>query len=318
MSQSDLKIGIIGTGAIGGFYGAMLVNGGNDVHFLLRSEYQAVKEKGITISSLVNPELHIHPVQAYQDAADMPKCDWLLVGAKSTADNLGDIIAAAGKPDAKVVLLQNGLNNEDHLRPLLPDSMHLIGGLCYVCLFREGPGLVKHQSNGMIDLGYHSGPAVSKEEQQALLKEGAALLESGNIPTRLLPGVDEARWQKLVWNAPFNGISVVLNAGTQELVGNPASRKLITEMMEEVIAAARARGIDIPDGVIGYMFKGTEIMPDYYPSMYHDWLHKRPMELDALYGELLRLGQEAGCSLPKIEAMLDQLKFLQARYLSNQ
>lgn len=318
MSQSHLKIGIIGTGAIGGFYGAMLANGGNDVHFLLRSEYDAVKEKGITIDSLVNPTLHVHPVQAYKDAADMPKCDWILVGAKSTAGNLGEIIAKAGKPDAKVVLLQNGLNNEDHLRPFLPDTMHLIGGLCYVCLFREGPGLVKHQSNGMIDLGYHSGPATSKDEQQALLQEGAALLESGNIPSRLLPGVDEARWQKLIWNAPFNGISVVLNAGTQELIANPASRKLITEMMEEVIATARARGVGIPDGVIEYMFAGTKAMPDYHPSMYHDWLHKRPMELDALYGELLRLGAEAGCSLPKIEAMLDQLQFIQARYLPNE
>ncbi|UJJ31773.1 putative 2-dehydropantoate 2-reductase [Halopseudomonas maritima] len=318
MSQSNLKIGIIGTGAIGGFYGAMLANGGNDVHFLLRSEYEVVKEKGITIDSLVNPTLHVHPVQAYKDAADMPKCDWIFVGAKSTAGNLGDIIAKAGKSDAKVVLLQNGLNNEDHLRPFLPDSMHLIGGLCYVCLFREGPGVVKHQSNGMIDLGYHSGPAATKDEQQALLEEGVALLTSGDIPTRLLPGVDEARWQKLIWNAPFNGISVVLNAGTQELVNNPASRKLITEMMEEVIAAARARGVGIPDGVIDYMFKGTEAMPDYHPSMYHDWLHKRPMELDALYGELLRLGAEAGCSLPKIEAMLDQLTFLQARYLTNE
>lgn len=318
MSQSNLKVGIIGTGAIGGFYGAMLANVGNDVHFLLRSEFDAVKEKGITIDSLVNPTLHLHPVQAYKDAADMPKCDWIFVGAKSTADNLGEIIATAGKPDAKVVLLQNGLNNEDHLRPFLPDSMHLIGGLCYVCLFREGPGVVKHQASGMIDLGYHSGPAASAEEQQALLQEGAELLNSGNIPTRLLPGVDEARWKKLIWNAPFNGISVVLNAGTRELVGNPASRKLITEMMQEVVATARARGVAVEDGAIEFMFKGTEAMPDYHPSMYHDWLHKRPMELDALYGELLRLAAEVGCSLPKIEAMLDQLKFIQARYLTNE
>ncbi|MED5490932.1 MAG: putative 2-dehydropantoate 2-reductase [Pseudomonadota bacterium] len=318
MDQNKLQIGIIGTGAIGGFYGAMLAQGGNDVHFLLRSEYDAVVEKGITINSLVNEQLHLHPVQAYKDAADMPSCDWLFIGAKSTAGNLGDIITRAGKPDAKVVLLQNGLSNEDQLRPFLPDTMHLIGGLCYVCLFREGPGLVKHQANGMVDLGYHSGPATTVEAQQVLLKEGAELLASGKIPTRLLPGVDEARWQKLVWNAPFNGISVVLNSGTQALLKDPASNKLIKEMMEEVISTARAKGVSMPDGLADKLLMGTGAMPDYQPSMYHDWLHQRPMELDSLYGELLRQGREAGCSLPKIEAMLDQLTFIQNRYLSNQ
>lgn len=314
MDNKKPRIGIIGTGAIGGFYGAMLAKAGHDVHFLLRSEYDAVVEKGITVNSLVNEPLHLHPVQAYKNAADMPACDWILVGAKATSDDLGDLIAKAGKADAKVMLLQNGLNNEDKLRPFLPDSMHLIGGLCYVCLFREGPGLIKHQFNGMIDLGYHSGPAAN--DAKALLEEGAALLKSGGIPTRILPGVDAARWQKLVWNAPFNGTSVVLNAGTTQILGNEASRKLIGDMMEEVVAAAKACGVDMPDGIGQKLLAGTAVMPDYHPSMYHDWLHKRPMELDSLYGEMLSQAKRAGCSMPKTEALLDMLTFIQNGYLN--
>src|SRR5690554_5699955 len=86
MQNAKPRIGVIGTGAIGGFYGLMLARAGHDVHFLLRSEYSAVREHGITVDSRVHGELNLNPVQAYADVAEMPTCDWLLVGAKSTTN----------------------------------------------------------------------------------------------------------------------------------------------------------------------------------------------------------------------------------------
>ncbi len=315
--QSKPRIGIIGTGAIGGYYGLMLAKGGHDVHFLLRSEYQDVAKNGITIDSMVHGELNLDPVQAYQDVADMPPCDWLLVGAKSTTNpDLAPIIARAAADGAKVILLQNGLNNESHLRPLLPDNIHLIGGLCYVCLFREAPGVVKHQSNGLIDLGYHSGPA-DAEAAAAIIAEAAEMFKRSGVPARPMANIDAARWQKLVWNAAFNGVHVILDAGTKALLANPSSRALIAGLMDEVVAAAKACGHDMPDNYPEKLLKATEQMPDYYASMYHDWLHKRPMELDSLYGEALRLAAEAGCSMPKTEALLGMLEFIQDGYLKS-
>lgn len=106
------RIGIIGTGAIGGFYGLMLARAGFDVHFLLRSEYAAVSERGLQLNSSVHGALSLHPVQAYANAADMPPCDWLLVGTKTTGNvELAPTIAQVAAPDAKVVLLQNGLGS---------------------------------------------------------------------------------------------------------------------------------------------------------------------------------------------------------------
>src|SRR5690606_5799345 len=127
MSQTSApRIGIIGTGAIGGFYGTMLARAGHDVHFLLRSEYGAVVERGLQLNSAVHGALNLAPVQAYQHVDEMPPCDWLLVGAKTTANaELAPLIAKAAGPGAKVVLLQNGLAVEDELRPLLPDDLHL-------------------------------------------------------------------------------------------------------------------------------------------------------------------------------------------------
>lgn len=310
------RIGVIGTGAIGGFYGLMLARAGYDVHFLLRSEYAAVQQHGITVESRVHGELTLPRVQAYDEVAKMPPCDWLLVGAKSTSnDALAPIIAQAAAPGARVVLLQNGLNNEAQLRDQLPEHLHLIGGLCYVCLYRKGPGVVVHQDNGMIDLAYHSGSAEAPE-QQAIIAEGAAMFREAGLKARELDSLDAARWQKLVWNAPFNGVSVVLKAGTQALLANEASRALIRELMQEVVGAAEACGYPMPESLADKMIAGTARMPDYLPSMYHDWLHKRPMELDNLYGEALKLAEAAGYSMPRTESMLNMLTFIQAGYLN--
>ena len=310
------RIGVIGTGAIGGFYGVMLARAGYDVHFLLRSEYAAVQENGITVESRVHGELNLKPVQAYDDVNDMPACDWLLVGAKSTSNNaLAPLIAKAAAPGAKVVLLQNGLSNEDQLRDHLPADLHLVGGLCYVCLYRKGPGVVVHQDNGMIDLAYHSGGA-SAEEQQQIIAEGCEMLSDAGLKGRAQDNLDGARWQKLVWNAPFNGVSVVLNASTTQLLQNPAGQQLIRELMQEVVDAAAACGHQMPEGLAEKLLIGTQRMPEYLPSMYHDWLHKRPMELDNLYGEALRLAAEAGHSMPRTEAVMNMLKFIQDGYLA--
>ena len=144
-------IGIIGTGAIGGFYGMMLARAGFDVHFLLRSEFSAVAERGLQLDSAVHGALTLNPVQAYSSAEDMPPCDWLLVGAKTTSNaDLAPAIIQAAAPDAKVLLLQNGLDVEDSLRELLPDSLHLLGGLCYICVHRAGPGVITHQALGAV------------------------------------------------------------------------------------------------------------------------------------------------------------------------
>ena len=318
MQSAKPRIGVIGTGAIGGFYGVMLAKAGHDVHFLLRSEYAAVKERGITVDSMVHGNITLNPVQAYDDVSKMPPCDWLLVGTKATGNaDLAPVITAAAAEGAKVILFQNGLNNEAHLRPLLPDHIHLIGGLCYVCLFREGPGLVKHQANGLIDLGYHSGSA-SDTEAAGLIAEAAQMFRGSGVEAREMGDIDAARWQKLVWNASFNGVSVLLDAGTESLLKNPASRQLIGDLMEEVVGAAKACGHDMPEDYAAKLLKVTRHMPDYYPSMYHDWLHKRPMELDSLYAEALRLGHQAEYSMPRMESLLNMLQFVQDSYTDNQ
>jgi len=310
------RVGIIGTGAIGGFYGVMLARAGFDVHFLLRSEFSAVAERGLQVNSAVHGPLTLNPAQAYCAAADMPKCDWLLVGAKTTSNaDLAPVIIRAAKPDAKVLLLQNGLDVEDSLRPLLPDTLHLLGGLCLICVHREGPGVVTHQALGAVNIGYHSGPAIDQVARMAMVEEGAGLFRAAGIDSQAMPNLHQARWQKLVWNIPYNGLSVLLGAGTSALMADADSRALIQALMAEVVQGAKACDHDMPPGYADYLFTMTEKMPDYWPSMHHDFLHKRPLELEAIYARPLAAAKAAGCELPRIESLYRTLGFIDRRNL---
>lgn len=302
------RIGIIGSGAIGGFYGLMLARAGFDVHFLLRSEYQAVREQGLVVDSAVHGALQMK-VQAYASAADMPPCDWLLVGAKATSnDQLAPLIVQAAAPGAKVVLLQNGLGVEEQLRPALRSDMHLLGGLCFICANRQAPGVIRHQALGAVNLGYHSGPA--GDGGAALVNEGAGLFKAAGIDSQAMANLDQARWQKLVWNVPYNGLSVLLGASTTPLMADSHSRDLIRALMAEVVQGATACGHVLPEGYAEHLFQVTERMPDYWPSMYHDHVHKRPLELQAIYAEPLARARAAGCSLPRMEMLYQALSFI--------
>ncbi|MCF6752212.1 putative 2-dehydropantoate 2-reductase [Stutzerimonas degradans] len=311
MSESRPRIAIIGTGAIGGYYGMQLALAGHDVHFLLRSEYEAVRERGLRVNSAVLGSQHLANVQAYRSADQLPACDWLFVATKSTATAaLLPAIAQVAAPGAKVVLLQNGLAVEDEIRPLLPAGVHLLGGLCAIYAHRSAPGVVEHQALGNINLGYHSGPAEGDEARQAVLAAGAAMLKAAGVGSVTMSSLEQARWIKLVWNVPFNGLSVLLNAGTAALLADTDSRALIRSIMDEVVAAAAACGFTLPSGLADKLIEGTTQLPDYLPSMYHDHAHRRPLELTALYAAPLAAAEQAGCAMPRTQALYRALSFL--------
>ncbi|NIE77830.1 putative 2-dehydropantoate 2-reductase [Pantoea sp. Ap-967] len=308
MTRGKPRIGIIGSGAIGGFYGLMLARAGFDVHFLLRSEYDVVRQQGLTLDSAVHGQLQM-PVQAYAGAADMPPCDWLLVGAKATSNaELAPLINQAAAADAKVVLLQNGLGVEQQLRPRLRSDLHLLGGLCFICVNRQAPGVIRHQALGAVNLGYHSGPA--GDGGAAIVEQGAGLFRAAGIDSQAMANLGQARWQKLVWNVPYNGLSVLLNASTTPLMADADSRALIQALMAEVVQGAAACGNLLPDGYAEHLFRVTEQMPDYWPSMYHDHAQQRPLELQAIYAEPLAQAQAAGCSLPRMAMLHQALAFI--------
>ncbi|MCJ8167801.1 putative 2-dehydropantoate 2-reductase [Atopomonas sediminilitoris] len=311
MDWANARIGVIGTGAIGAYYGVLLARAGADVHFLLRSDFAAAQRQGLLIEHAQQGELHLQPAQVYQRASDMPRCDVLLVCCKTTANQqMLPLIEQVAAPGAAVVLMQNGYAVEDQLRAGLSADLHLLAGLCFICVHRKAAAVICHQAYGGVNLAYHSGPAgANAAAGQGLAQALSARFVAAGIDSHVLPDVATARWQKLVWNIPYNGLSVLLDASTGELMKNAASRSLIARLMHEVVQAANACGCDLPVALVEKMLAATDRMPDYYPSMYHDYAQQRVLELEAIYAAPLAAAQASGVSMPAVAMLLDCLRF---------
>ncbi|MEB0160877.1 ketopantoate reductase C-terminal domain-containing protein, partial [Pseudomonas sp. AH2 (2023)] len=197
-------------------------------------------------------------------------------------------------------------------RALLPESLHLLGGLCFICVHRTAPGVVTHQAFGAVTLGYHSGSASDTAAGQAIAEEGAELFRQAGLESRTMANVHQARWQKLVWNIPYNGLSVLLKASTAPLMDDTNSRDLVQALMKEVMQGASACGHVMPEGYAEQLFAATEKMPDYWPSMYFDYQEKRPLELASIYAKPLQAALTAGHDMPKIRALYQALAFIDA------
>ena len=312
--SDNAGIGVIGTGAIGGFYGMMLLRAGFDMHFLLRSEYSVVAANGLLIRSRIFGDFRAEKVNAYRYLEDMPRCDWLLVGTKSTGNSrLAPLLARAAAPNGKIVILQNGLGIEDRLRQLLPHSRHLLGGSCMVATYRVAPGVIEHLAFGDIQLGYHSGPATDAGEKHAIAITCAELFAKAGIKANVTDDLAGARWQKLLSNIPFNGMSVLLGKNTRELARNPDSRELIRGIIHEIFTAAALCGHPLPADSPEKAIAAAETMPDYFPSMYLDFEHHRPMELEAIYEAPLAAARRVGFEMPQVDTLYQSLRLLQAQ-----
>ncbi|GAB2875673.1 putative 2-dehydropantoate 2-reductase [Paraburkholderia jirisanensis] len=313
MTLSSPRIGIIGSGAIGGYFGYHLVQAGFDVHFLLRGEFEAITRNGLLVHGKRFADARPLPVKTYRSIDDMPPCDWLLLGAKATSNAvLAPMLARAAAPGAKVICLQNGLSVEDKLRTMLPASLHLIGGLCWLGVYREAPGVVRHIALNDLHLGYHSGPQGSLGSPLDVLEEGVTMFNAAGINTISIPDITEARWRKLVWNVPFNGVAALLKTGTSLLTANPDSQKLVLTLMQEVLQAARACGYPFSEEIPQQLLEMTKSFDDYLPSMYFDRVLHRPMELEAMYEAPINAARAAGCSLPAIDMMHRLLRVVDA------
>ena len=314
-SMSSRSYAILGTGALGGYYGACLQRAGLEVHFLLHSDYDHVCQHGLVIES---PEgnFTLPYVNAYCDASKMPRCDVVAVALKSTQNHLlSQLLPAVVKDDGVVLLLQNGLGIEEDVAQIV-GSERVIGGLCFLCSNKVGPGYIHHLDYKEIKLGEYT-PNYRPGGITERMRQIAGDFECAGIPIQLAEDLLLARWQKLVWNIPYNGLSVVLDATTNELMADHHARSLVEQLMREVVAGAAATDRIISDRIIQQMLDHTEKMTPYRTSMKIDYDERRPLEIEAIFGNPLRAATAAGVDLPLISMLYRQLKFLDAKNRCN-
>ena len=299
-----MRYAVIGTGAIGGYYGGQLMRAGNEVNFLLHTDFEYVKENGLQIDSC-NGSFHLDNVNAYRSTADMPEVDVVLVCLKSTREHLlKEMLPPLIKNSPLVVLIQNGIGLEDDLQAAFPE-LQIAAGLAFICSGKVGPGHIDHQCYGSINIGNFSC------HDESLMTHFVEELRAAGIEANPVEYL-EARWKKAVWNMPFNGMTVALNTTTDKLLENPSTRQLIRDQMMEVVGASKALGVKgIDETFVEKMIQMTDEMTPYKPSMKLDYDFHRPMEIDYLYTKGIHQAKEAGYTMHKLEMLEQELRFLE-------
>lgn len=293
-----MRIAVVGAGALGLYYGALLQRGGNQVSFLLRRDYEAIRDNGLTVRSILG-DFHLPDVRCFRRSEEIGPVDLVLIGLKTFAnDSFRELISPLLDKSTLILTLQNGLGNEEQLSTLFGDE-RVLGGVAFLCANRGEPGTVHHLAAGRVDLGAFGN--TPQERASAVAENFAASgLDCGFVSDLL-----KARWQKLVWNIPFNGTCALLGQPVDRLLASPRCRQLVRELMQEVITAANAQGLsgEIDVSFVDRMISYTEAMGPYRPSMQIDREEGRPLELDAIFFQPLMRGLAKGIAMPRIETL---------------
>lgn len=306
-----MRYAVIGTGAVGGYYGGRLANAGHDVHFLLHSDYDYIKQNGLQVDSC-NGSFHLDSPNIYRSTADMPKADVVIVALKTTRNQLlKELLPTLLHSETLVLLIQNGIGPEPELQQWFP-NLYIAAGLAFICSAKTEPGRVNHQCYGNINIGNYS--CKNTEIIDCLMSD---FIQSG-INAALVE-YHEARWKKAVWNMPFNGMTVVMNAQTDKLLAQPDTLSLIRRQMLEVIGAAQALGVQNIDATFAdKMIENTIKMVPYSPSMKLDYEYHRPMEIDFLYTNAIKAAHSVGYTMPCLEMLEAQLRFIDSHNCSSE
>lgn len=296
------RVAILGSGSVGGYYGGRLALAGNDVHFLLRSDYEAVKSQGLHVESPLG-DFHLPQVNAHRRPEDIGPCDLVIIALKTTSNAALDaLLPPLLHPNTALLTLQNGLGAEAYLADR-HGAERVLGGLCFVCINRVGPGRIRHIAQGRINLGEYGRPPQPRTEAIA------AEFRRCGIDCVVEPSLAAARWKKLVWNIPFNGLSIARgNKDTAAILADPALEGEVRGLMTEIIGTATALGHSIPPGLMNDMIERTRTMTRYKPSSLIDFEAGQEVELDSIWGAPLREAAAAGLAMPRVNALHQQLQ----------
>jgi 2-dehydropantoate 2-reductase len=312
---------VLGTGGVGGLYAARLAKAGAIVSVCCRSDYDAVKERGITVSSADHPDedYSFRPNKVLRHGVKKEKEEELLEGYYDVPDillvalkvfpeavNVPELIAPLVGPNTAIALFQNGVEIEEPIANAFPDN-ELISVIVMVGVSRPKPGHVKHLGGGRLILGTY--PRGVGEKTTALTE---ILRDGGGVECSVSETIAINRWKKVMWNGSFNPLSVLAGgASTGELLADPVSEDNIRKVMLEVWSVAKAVGCGFEQKVIdGLMESSQKYNSNYKTSMLLDFENHRPMEVEAILGNIVRAAERSGVEVPRISAMYASLRIL--------
>ncbi|TAG32610.1 MAG: 2-dehydropantoate 2-reductase [Verrucomicrobia bacterium] len=287
------RIAIVGAGALGLYYGGRLARAGYAVTFLARSDLGALLARDLAISYAEQRHI-VNPVRAAATPEEIGPVDLVVIALKATANAaLAELLPPLLGPATAVVNLQNGLGVDEAVAAVV-GAKRTLGGLCFVCVNRTAPGEAACSHEGYIALGeFFGGPGPRTEAV-------AEVFRRAGVTTRIADSLLSARWHKLVWNVPFNGLAVA-EGGLQsdEILREPGRERRVRALMREVQAIARAEGVRLEDAFLEDNVERTRSMA-YKPSTLLDWQAGKALELSPIWGEPLRRASHYGVPTPEL------------------
>ncbi len=298
-------IAIVGSGAVGGYYGARLADAGLDVHFLLRSDYAHVKRHGWSIQS-IHGDMKLPSVKCARTPQEIGPVDLVIIAWKTTANHhYREVVGPLLDEKTLILSLQNGLGNTEELASLF-GGWRVFGGLCFVCINRTSPGHLCHSASGMVRLGEFEPQSGGVSGR---LEDIVGLLRGAGIDAHAVEDLKKAQWMKLVWNIPFNGLAIAEGGvDTAELLSRPGAESRIRRIMKEVQAVAGAMGYSIGDDFLDQQIATTRTMKAYRPSSLIDYLEGREVEVDSIWREPLSQAIALEVQTPEMERLIHQIK----------
>jgi 2-dehydropantoate 2-reductase len=324
------RIAVVGTGAVGGYYGARLWEAGHDVVFYMRSDYEAATQKGLTIQSILG-DIYIPPecLQAHKSIESMKNSkkhfDWVIVALKSfSLDIVPELIHPLLDDSTRVLVIMNGMVEEDLLeffqnqtgQSILECCQSVYGGMAFICSNRIAPASVSHTYYGQLTAGVACSRTSLGTDESALHQ----LFQKTVVEVAYTESLLWGRWLKMIWNLPFNGISVAMGGITvDQIVQDPGLRKLAYQIMDETIAIANAdlefhSVHHIPkfgDAEKHKMMNFSDEMGSYQTSTMLDLVNRRPMEVRYLFREPLNRAHALSIPAPYLETIVTQIEAYQ-------
>jgi 2-dehydropantoate 2-reductase len=295
-------VGIVGSGAIGIYFGSRLGAAGASVRFLMRGDLAAVKARGSVILRERSGVIELRPALAFGSPEGVGKVDLAIVSLKTTSsDAAAGLVGPLLGPQTLILTLQNGLGADEFLAGLF-GAERVAGGLVFMASMRTGPGEVTAFSPPVISVGRFGGPPGAR------VLELARQLKASGMAITVVENLLEARWRKLVWNIPFNGLSVAEGLTTDRICADPALAEEARALMREIQHAARGFGYEIPDEYLRKQFDVTPPMGPYKPSSLVDFLAGREVEVESIWGEPLRRARAIGVDMPRLASLYSRLR----------
>jgi 2-dehydropantoate 2-reductase len=300
MTQA-LKVAVMGAGAVGCYFGGMLARAGHEVTLVARPQHvDAIRQGGLRMETRTFDERVRLSASTEPGAAQ--GADLVLFCVKSTdTESAGAQLLPYLSPNALVLCLQNGVDNADRLRAVLP-AQQVSAAVVYVATEMAGPGHVRHHGRG--ELVIEPTPA-SEGVAQALVAAGVATEISGNVRGAL--------WLKLILNCAYNAVSAIARQPYGEMVRSEGVEEVMRDVVDECVAVARAEGVQLPGDVDAAVRMIAETMPGQYSSTAQDLARGKRSEIDYLNGLVVRRGQAMGIATPANRVLWALVKLIESR-----